>query len=180
MPEHIEDDPPSREVADAETTNGIDKGVVLVAMKRLEAAIIRLTHGFARVDKFAKRTRWIAVASVVAVVLAISGGALAAFAKSDSGEANDKASRSQEYQVANCKAGNEYRKDNKDLWEYLIKLNLSNPDPQATAAQKKLQAKLIKKFQAKVDETYAPRDCTKVKDGVSAPTTPKPTATPAP
>ena len=54
--------------------------------------------------------------------------------------------------VANCETSNEGRKDNKDLWDFAFPL----PTDQAQTAE---QAANLKSFRAKVNETFAQRNC---------------------
>ena len=161
MPEHIEDDPPSEHVA-GHTDDG---ALVLAQMKRLEGAVVNLAKAFETPNRFAKRTRNIALATGVAAVLALSGAGIAMVAQQGADDAKRQADIAaavaqvvQAYQVDQCAKGNELRAADKAFWTDIFRV-IAPPD--ASPGAKAFVAKL----KPKVDKRYAPRDCAGVKDG---------------
>lgn len=143
-----------------------ERQALIEAAAKLQAATEELTKQFERVDAFAhataaahKKTRaltnWLFVglvtlALVVAVLWRVN-------TKAD--DANDKATRSAEYDYANCLAANETRAADKRFWQEDILALIAPPD--GSPGQKAFAAKLA----PKVEKRYAPRDCSKVTEG---------------
>lgn len=167
MPEHISDDPPSKHIAEETTLPAPDKAVLLAQMERLEGAILLLTKGVGAADAFSHQTRKITdrvsdvvkVLTVVVVLLAVAlAGVIVGMVRAD--RADDKADRLQEYQVANCEAGNESRAAQLDMWTGPA--GITELISKGGSAGAKAFAD---KVAAKARATYAPRDCSKVAEG---------------
>lgn len=63
--------------------------------------------------------------------------------------------------IANCESGNQFRKDNRVLWEYI----LSIPRDPARPVQTEQEAQAIEKFKAFLNTTFAERNCADLSNG---------------
>lgn len=88
-----------------------------------------------------------------AVTLLLSGGAYFFSTRAVHGEIRSRASV-----VQLCQAGNDARAQQVTLWTHLIEI--SQPPPHETAAQKRQRQALIAGFLGYVRKVFAPRDCT--------------------
>ena len=59
-----------------------------------------------------------------------------------------------------CQSGNEARAEQRQLWNYIIAI--SQPPPHQTPAEKADHARRLLLFEAKLNKTFAPRDCTHI------------------
>lgn len=142
-----------------------ERQALLDAATELKAATERLAEQFESVDQFAHETntlakktnrlaRWLVAAFAILVVYA----AVLTVTTVRANHANDKATRQGEYQVANCEAGNQFRADNKALWDDVEGLVAGLGDSPKNRA-------FVAALQAKADKAYTPRDCSKVVEG---------------
>lgn len=58
-----------------------------------------------------------------------------------------------------CESGNEFRRQQVQLWEYLV--SVSRPPPGQTAAERLQREKTTRLFLAHIHHVFAPRDCHK-------------------
>jgi hypothetical protein len=122
----------------------------------------------ALITEVRRHQRITAIATVIALLSLVVGGVL--FVRQ--GRASDRADVAKQkadalvaYSSGSCEAGNKFRADNREIWRYLVILNKQvavklgkKPTDAETAA--------LEKFQAKVNATFADRDCTKLLAGV--------------
>ena len=133
---------------------------LLDAATRLRGATERLAAQFEETDAFACQTRRLTnhlrgaflVLALVVVALAVT--------TVRANDANDKATRLQEYQQASCELANESRQDNRDLWDTVLQL-LAPPGEKQSPGLRKFTTAL----KAQVVQTYTPRDCSRVSEG---------------
>lgn len=69
--------------------------------------------------------------------------------------AKQTARHNREVQVNNCIVGNEFRENNRSLWDYLLALP---PDHKPTPTEQKR----LDDFKAFLNKTFMPRDCSKL------------------
>lgn len=164
MPEHISDDPPSKHIAEETTLPAPDKAVLLAQMERLEGAILLLTKGVGAADVFSHETRKITdrvsgvvkVLTVVVVLLAVAlAGVIVGMVRAD--RADDKADRLQEYDIASCAAGNEFRTSQLALWQDQANLIRAGGGKAATHFADQMLANAAKSLKL--------RDCAQVAEG---------------
>lgn len=102
------------------------------------------------------RYRWavlMVLASVLILVASVTGNIV--YTRSVESEADQKARRAHQQQVATCLSSNEARAKNIQLWEFVFKLT-------ATPEQTPEQKARVAKFRAYLYDTFAPRDCSKI------------------
>ena len=125
---------------------------LLDAAENLRASTTALTEKFQGVETFARDTRqlarWLEAAFIGLLLIVVA----LAITTVRANNANDKATRLGEYQVASCQATNQTRADSAQMWDFVIGLF---PKDSATRTQ----------LQDKVNATYKQRDCTKVVQG---------------
>lgn len=96
----------------------------------------------------------------------------------DARDAANLARSAREQGVVLCRAGNESRADQVQLWQFVIQLSANNTTPQSTPAQKQEQAERLATFQQYLRTVFAPRDCSHVTVAQqTATTTTRPTTT---
>jgi hypothetical protein len=105
---------------------------------------------------------------MIDVILSVSVLALAVTASNNSSETK----RNRDSQIATCRATNQSRVDNKQLWEFFIQLLV----PDETKVDAKTKTALVR-LHAKLDSTYTLRDCDNIGSGAPSPITP--TSTPS-
>jgi hypothetical protein len=84
--------------------------------------------------------------SVVVIIVAIQAS-----------NANDRANANHQYQVDSCNSNNAARQTSRDLWNYVLDAASKNPANQVPERKKQ-----IDDFRAYMENSYAPRDCSKV------------------
>jgi hypothetical protein len=84
--------------------------------------------------------------SVVVIIVAVQANA-----------ANDRANANHEYQVDTCNSSNAARQTSRDLWNYVLDAASKNPANETPERKKQ-----ISDFRAYMENSYAPRDCSKV------------------
>jgi hypothetical protein len=84
--------------------------------------------------------------SVVVIIVAIQANA-----------ANDRADANHQYQVDSCNSSNAARQTSRDLWNYVLDAASKNPANDTPERRKQ-----INDFRAYMENSYAPRDCSKV------------------
>ena len=102
-----------------------------------------------------RRAKVLAIARNVAAVVAFVAMGLGLFLLQQQNQANHQAAQNNlNTQIAVCKQSNQARAQVATLWQYIIDLSKkNNPNPTAR------QAQALADFQRKVNDTYAPRDC---------------------
>jgi hypothetical protein len=93
-----------------------------------------------------------AFASLLVLMFLLAGASWWLSVRAIHGEITSRASV-----VQLCQAGNESRAQQVTLWTHLIEI--SQPPPHETAAQKRQRQALIAGFLAYVRKVFAPRDC---------------------
>lgn len=154
-----------------------DRSELLQAATELKEATASLGEKFETTQTFSRETRriakvcadtsdklsrWVKVLIAVVIVLAlVTGGVIANAVRSN--EANSKANRIQEYQVASCDSANDSRAAQRQLWAYVLDLSSKTDpsEPKMTAAEKKRLAQ----FRVYVNTTFAAKDCSVVEEG---------------
>jgi hypothetical protein len=159
------------------TASTDQREVLLAAAAGLQKSVEGLSEKIHQADVFANETRGIAmgadatnkkltkvVKALVGIIIVLALTIVGVFANTTrANHANAKASVIQQYQTANCEAGNRSREDQAALWSTMIVLikqlptKDGKPDPALTQFTKSLQAK--------VDVTFLPRDCSQVVRG---------------
>lgn len=101
-----------------------------------------------------RRTRKVVIGVVISLVLDLLLTVPVAWAvvRADSADELSKANRVN--QRATCVAGNESRRDVRELWNKVFSLSSTSPSPE--------QARRVAEFKAFVEQTYADRDCSKI------------------
>lgn len=125
------------------------------ALETLSDRLEAVTETQAEQVAYGRRNRrliWLTIVSLVFSVLLTVGLTVTAVRLNDT---NDKADRNRERQISTCVSTNEARANNKRLWDYLLKLPPTTPRTDAQVEQ-------LAAFKAFVDQTFAPRDCTKI------------------
>lgn len=103
----------------------------------------------ARSDKSRKRqVRWLAISLALDVLLTIGFG----YTTLQANEAAKKAETNEVAIVRNCETANQSRKDQRELWGYVISLTPIEPRTEA-------QTNRVNQFSDFVDKTFAQRDC---------------------
>lgn len=106
----------------------------------------------ARSDASRKRqVRWLAVSLALDVLLTIGFG----YATLRANNAASKAETTQHSIVRNCETTNESRAKNREIWDYIVQIS---ERPNLTPEQQKTRDDFI----MKLNDTFAPRDCSKV------------------
>lgn len=128
---------------------------ILAANEQLRSQIVDFQTALVEIEESERHTRIISYVLIGAVLLV---GGFAVNEKSN--RANDKAELNSNYLISGCDSGNEGRAKEKSLWDGILADSAKDP-----ANQTPEKIKEFAKFQATVDETYAQRDCSKVKEG---------------
>jgi hypothetical protein len=152
------------------TVNPDDEHEAIRAAQCLERAVLGLRDDIGALRTFGQRNRhfiWgLAVSLALDVVLSIAVAILAVSASNATSLAN----QNKQAQLVTCKAGNETRAANIQLWAYVLDLaNATNPTPTPQ------QVEGIRQFKIYLAQVYAPRDCdspTSVKPLPAPPTVP--------
>lgn len=84
--------------------------------------------------------------SVVVIVIAVHAN-----------HTNDLANANRQYQLDSCVSGNQTRQTSRDLWNYVLDAAAKSP-----ANQEPGRKKQIDDFRAYMENSYAPRDCSKI------------------
>lgn len=104
---------------------------------------------------YSKRSRtiikYLSILTVLAIIIVI--GIAYLFAETQANKS--RLENNHNSLVAACESGNEFRRTNLLLWDYI--LSLPPREPRTDAEKKK-----IAEFQAFVDKTFAPRDCSQI------------------
>ena len=100
-----------------------------------------------------KQGTWLAVLILAMVVSILCSFLLAWYAA-------NRATSSRATVQELCISGNDYRSQQKQLWEFVI--TLSVPHPGETAAERTARLKNIKKFRTYLNRITAPRDCSRI------------------
>ncbi len=143
-----------------------ERQALLEAAERLEQSTKDLLAKFEKVDDFSHETRHIAddvrlqarLLTVGLLILIVLTGVLW-WTLDKANDANSRATRTAEYQVANCEATNAIRAQDREFWTNDVLAAIAPPG--GSPGQKAFAAKI----QSKVDKRYAPRDCSAVTEG---------------
>jgi hypothetical protein len=129
----------------------------IAAATRLNESVTELKEEIHSLQVYGRRNRHYIVGlgislafdlllSVVVIVVAIQANA-----------ANDRANANHEYQVDTCNSSNAARQTSRDLWNYVLDAASKNPANETPERKKQ-----ISDFRAYMENSYAPRDCSKV------------------
>jgi hypothetical protein len=121
----------------------------------LTASLNGLRAGLDEANRFGRRNRhmiwWLIASLVLAAVALVAVGAVAIQAH----DATSAAARVHDQQVATCRAGNDARRAQIQLWDYLLSVPPPSPPPEE-------QRKRLDQFRGFVHQVFAPRDCSRV------------------
>lgn len=123
------------------------------------ARLVTLNTNIEDLTKYGRKNRkfirWLAASLIFDVVLSLGLGTVALNARSASDHARQATSAAHvnaQNAHTTCVSGNESRKLNRELWQYVLSVPPSTPQ---TADQLKVR----QQFQVYIDKTFAPRDC---------------------
>lgn len=144
-----------------------DDNAAIAAADRLQQSMEGLREDIGGLTTYGRRNRhlirWLAVSLIVEALLIVAVAVLAVQASN----ATSAAARNEQTQQATCRAGNDSRAANHNLWNYVLELSAAaNPHP--TPAQQDAAAK----FRVFIDEVFQPRDCAHLDRHVTVPTVP--------
>lgn len=144
-----------------------DDNAAIAAADRLQQSVEGLRTDIGGLTTYGRRNRrlirWLTVSLIVEALLMVAVAVLAVQAR----QATSAAARNEQTQQATCRAGNESRAANRNLWSYVLDLSAAtNPHP--TPAQQEAAAK----FRVFVGQVFAARDCAHLDRHVTVPTVP--------
>lgn len=109
-----------------------------------------------RLRRYGRTNRKFVIVDVVLTVLLAGVGGLSVHAASQ-------ADQNRTAQIVTCQSSNQARAQNEQLWSYT--LTLFKPRPGQTPGQQAQAAVALAALHAKVEQTFAPRDCTALARG---------------
>jgi hypothetical protein len=121
------------------------------AVQTIQAPVKKLSQDVITNRQHLRLITWILA---VDLILSLAVGALGYFV-------NQAARQARASVVAACQAGNEFKKLDKQRWDYIITLSANNPQPNQTPAQRQQAAANLKSFEQFLAIADAPRDCPK-------------------
>lgn len=151
-----------------------DEEATLAAAERLQNSMDGLSDEIRGLQTYGQRNRhyiWgLGVSLVLDIILSVAVAVIAVQANSASTQASNassQANRNQQTQQVTCKATNDAREANRNLWTYIINVTeQSNADaPPAQKAQ-------IEKLRDFVEQVFAARDCSNLNAPRSIPLSP--------
>lgn len=130
----------------------------VAAVAELNQSVVALAEAFEHTDRFAKRTRTIAIGLGVAGAVATIGALAGAVAIANSDDAKDRAEFLSVYLTDSCRSANESRKAQRELWSYIIDFSVDNAKRPPTNTEK-TQLEELRRY---INKSFSDRDCTKV------------------
>jgi hypothetical protein len=122
---------------------------------RLEGAVQGLRQEIGALRTYGARNRHLILGLAISLLLDVILSIVVAFVAVSASDASSLANQNKQTQLATCRAGNETRAANVQLWTYVLDLaaasNPAPPTPQRTES--------LKQFTAYLHTVYAPRDC---------------------
>jgi hypothetical protein len=125
------------------------------AAVRLEGAVTGLRDEIVVLRTFGSRNRHLIWGLAISLVLDVALSIAVAFVAVSAREATSLANQNRQTQLATCRAGNETRAANIQLWTYVLDLAAVNRPVPPTAQQ----IESLRQFKSYLSTVYAPRDC---------------------
>lgn len=136
---------------------------ILEALKATKDEVAATKDEITALRRYGRRNRSFVIVDVVLTVLLAAVGLVSAHAASQSSAAQATATQNRTAQIVTCQASNQARAQNEQLWTYT--LTLFKPKPGQTPQQQERAAVALAALHAKVEQTFAPRDCTALARG---------------
>lgn len=130
---------------------------VIETIRAISATMDTINKSLKSIERFGKRTRQIAIALIVSLVLDVALTVVVGIL-SYNAFANTNTVRTIQY--SECVSANEMRADQVRLWDFFIGLAENQPaSPDQTSAQKVAAQKAITNLEKFVEQTFAQHTC---------------------
>lgn len=129
----------------------------IAAATRLNESVSELKEEIRNLQVYGRRNRHYIIGLGISLLFDLLLSVVVIIVAIQANNANDRANANYQYQVDTCNASNAARQTSRDLWNYV--LDAASKNPANSTPERKKQ---IDDFRVYMENSYAPRDCSKV------------------
>lgn len=127
------------------------------AATRLNESVTELKEEIHSLQAYGRRNRHFIIGLGISLAFDLLLSVVVIIVAIQANNARDRADANHQYQVDTCNSNNASRQTSRDLWNYVLDAAAKNPANETPERKKQIQD-----FRAYMENSYAPRDCSKV------------------